>query len=235
MGRLGESIAILEEQKSYEAIFKPKIEEYKKKYKEDYGLPYGEETTKKFEIFIAWMRKNGAKFDKIRMRYYGPDYRGVHAYQTISEQETFLWVPKKLIITSQMGRDSKIGTLVKKSGIKISWDYLAYITIFLLIQQHDPNSFWKPYMDVYPKMVDNFPMFYSEEEKALLTGSPILEHIPKEIEEIREEYNTIVAAVPEFSQFTCEDYMKNKTLVISRIFYVKIAGASERIMVPLAG
>jgi histone-lysine N-methyltransferase SETD3 len=185
--------------------------------------------------FVKWMNDNGAKFDKIRMKYYAQDYRGVHSFKKIPSGEMFLYVPKKLIITPQLGRETKIGTLVKKSGVKLSWDYLVYITIFLLEQFHDETSFWKPFMDVYPKNVDNFPMFYPEDEKALLAGSPMVNHVKNELQEIKEEYNSIVSAVPEFKKFTCDEYIKNKTLVISRIFFVKIHGNNDRIMVPLAG
>ena len=89
-------------------------------------------------------------------------------------------------------------------------------------------------MDVYPKDVDSFPMFYTEEEKKMLEGTPMVEHIVSEIEEIKEEYGAIVNAVPEFKMFSFEEYMKNKTLVISRIFFVRIHGIEDRIIVPLA-
>ena len=188
----------------------------------------------KIETFTKWMKTNGATFDKISMRYYGPDYRGVHTTKQINQYELFLHVPQKLIVTSQMGKETAIGAKVLESGVEISWDYLTYITIFLLTQFHDPKSWWKSYMEVYPKDVSTFPMFYTEEEKKLLVGSPMCKHIDEEIEEIKEEYDAIVKAVPEFKQFTLEEYMKNKTLVISRIFYVKVHGTTERIMVPLA-
>jgi len=208
---------------------------YKQRYTEEYGLEYGDATMKKIERFTKWMKDNGAKFNKIRMKYYGPDYRGVHSYKQINATETFLWVPRKLIITPQSGRETEIGKLVHKAGIKLSWEYLIYITIFLMEQFHDENSWWKPYMDVYPKSVDSFPMFYSEEEKNLLVGSPIMDQIASEIREIREEYDRIVSAVPQFKKFSFDEYIKNKTLVISRIFFVKIHGNNDRIMVPLAG
>jgi histone-lysine N-methyltransferase SETD3 len=231
MDRLGDTVRLLEEHK---ALLKEKFEEYKKKYQEEYGLIFGEETAIKIENFTKWMRDNGAKFNKIRMRYYAPDYRGVHSYEPIHASEEFLWVPKKLIITSQMGKETAIGQKIRKSGVKVSWDYLLYITLFLLIQQKDTNSFWKPYMDVYPRSTGNFPMFFTKEEQDLLEGTPMKSHIPRELQEIREEYNAIVQAVPEFGQFSFEDYAKNKTLTISRIFFVKIHGENERIMVPLA-
>jgi len=100
---------------------------------------------------------------------------------------------------------------------------------------HNPESKWKPYLDVYPKIANNFPMFYNEYEKSLLKGTPMIDHIHTELEQLKEEYQRIILAVPEFKMFGQDEYIKNKVLVISRIFFVKINDVTERIMVPLAG
>ncbi len=235
MGRLEDAVRAIQENLKLSPSLEGLLAAYTKKYKDEYGLEYGNPTMEKIECFTKWMKDNGAKFNKIRMKYYGPDYRGVHCYKSIHQRETFLWIPKKLIITPQSGRETAIGKLIQAAKLKLNWEYLIYITVFLMVQFHDEKSWWKPYMDVYPKAVDNFPMFYTEEEKAMLKGSPMADHVASEVKEIQEEYKTIVAAVPEFKQFSLEEYMRNKTLVISRIFFVKIHGANDRIMVPLAG
>jgi hypothetical protein len=77
-------------------------------------------------------------------------------------------------------------------------------------------------------------MFYTSEEKLLLKGSQMLQHIEEEIREMTEEYEAIVSAVPEFKEFSLEEYMRTKTLVISRIFCVKMNEVVERVLVPLA-
>jgi hypothetical protein len=104
-----------------------------------------------------------------------------------------------------------------------------------MIEMHNPKSKWKAYLDIYPRLANNFPIFYTDKEKMLLVGSPMLEHIATEYKLLSEEYERLVAAIPEFKQFTEEEYIRNKVLVVSRIFYVKIHGVEDRIMVPLAG
>ena len=47
----------------------------------------------RFERLIAWMRAGGAQFNKMKLRYYSADYRGVHAARDIVEGETILYVP----------------------------------------------------------------------------------------------------------------------------------------------
>ena len=55
------------------------------------------------------MKEGGANFDKLKMRYYAPDYRGVHASRDIKKGETILYVPKDEIITLEMAQESPIG------------------------------------------------------------------------------------------------------------------------------
>ena len=59
-----------------------------------------------------WMRQEGANFDKLKLRYYAPDYRGVHAARNIRKGETILYVPKNEIITLEMAMESPIGSLM---------------------------------------------------------------------------------------------------------------------------
>ena len=55
------------------------------------------------------MKDSGAQFDKLKMRYYDLNYRGVHASRFIKKGETILYVPLKEIITLEMCMDSPIG------------------------------------------------------------------------------------------------------------------------------
>ena len=61
--------------------------------KEDNFVPVPAEKVR-FEAMFDWMLQGGADFDKLKMRYYGPDYRGVHAARNIKKGETILYVPK---------------------------------------------------------------------------------------------------------------------------------------------
>lgn len=40
------------------------------------------------------MTKGGSKFDKLKLRYYSEDYRGVHAARNIAQGEIICYVPK---------------------------------------------------------------------------------------------------------------------------------------------
>lgn len=57
-----------------------------------------------------WMKSGGAEFDKLKLRYYTEDYRGVHAARNIKKGETILYVPKDQLLTLDMAMASPIGS-----------------------------------------------------------------------------------------------------------------------------
>ena len=56
------------------------------------------------------MKSDGSNFDKLKLRYYAPDYRGVHAAREIKKGEVILYVPLSEIITLEMAMESPIGS-----------------------------------------------------------------------------------------------------------------------------
>ena len=206
----------------------------KNRYQVMHGLAYDAPERQQLHLFEAWLHSNGAIYSKLFIRQQSVYSREVHAMKLINKDEVLLSVPLGLIITSKMGQDTPFGSLIKKSVVRLSWDYLTYITTFMMTQQHDPSSTWKPYMDVYPKRAESFPVFYTEDEKKLLQGSPMTDHIVTELAEMKTEYDRIVSAVPGFKVFSFDDYARNKMIVTSRIFMVSTVSEKERIMVPFA-
>jgi hypothetical protein len=42
-------------------------------------------------------------------------------------------------------------------------------------EKRKPNSYWQSYIDILPKELTNFPIFFTEDEKKWLKGSPFLD------------------------------------------------------------
>jgi len=57
-------------------------------------------------------------------------------------------------------------------------------------------------MDILPKSLRDFPIFFTDEEKKLLHGSPFLNQINEKIEDIKVDYDLICSVVPDYKQFT---------------------------------
>ena len=92
--------------------------EHEVEVKEDYNIPEDDPERMRFETFFDWMKEGGANFDKLKLRYYGPDYRGVHAARDIKKGEQILYVPKKELITLEMAIDTPIGRKMFQKGLR---------------------------------------------------------------------------------------------------------------------
>lgn len=117
----------------------------------------------RFEAMFNWMVQGGADFDKLKMRYYGPDYRGVHAARNIKKGETILYVPKQEIITLEMAMESPIGALMAKRNFRarlISPKH-SFLATYIMQDKRKEVSYFDKYTDILPKAFDNFPIFYT--------------------------------------------------------------------------
>ena len=131
-------------------------------FKEDSYVPVQAEKDR-FEVMFDWMKDGGALFDKLKLRYYAPDYRGVHAARNIKKGETILYVPKDEIITLEMAMESPIGALMKARNFRqrlISPKH-SFLATYLMQERRKAQSYFDKYIDILPKAFDNFPIFYT--------------------------------------------------------------------------
>ena len=75
--------------------YKDLFEATKKEYEEDNSIPVDHPERQRFEKLLVWLKEGGSIFDKLKIRYYTADYRGVHAARDIKKGETILLVPKE--------------------------------------------------------------------------------------------------------------------------------------------
>ena len=112
---------------------------------------------------------------------------------------------------------------------------ITYVMLYILSTIDDPNEKFKPYYDILPTVMDNFPLFWEEEELDLLQGSQFLDMISRRKKSISEDYNTICKVIPELEErFSEDDFMWCRTIVGSRNFGLNIHGHDATAMVPLA-
>jgi protein-histidine N-methyltransferase len=128
----------------------------------------------RFNTFLKWLKDGGANFDKIKMRYYSPDYRGVHARVKLKKNEVFLIIPRNLIITLEMAKATPIGSKMEKAHLNLLSPKHSFLSTYVLQERKKPDTKWAPYFDILPKSTSNFPIFFTPEEKKWLEGSPFL-------------------------------------------------------------
>ena len=126
---------------------------------------------------LQWLRDGGSQFDKLKIRYYTADYRGVHAARDIQKGEIILLVPKHQIITLEMAFASPVGKRMYEKGLRqrlISPKH-SFLSTFIMQERRKEASEWHTYIDILPKSFSNFPIFFTEEEKEQLEGSAFLD------------------------------------------------------------
>ncbi len=125
--------------------------------------------------YEGWIREQGAKFDKIRLKQFSPDYRGVMCSRKIRRGEAILFIPKHSMITVSMAQASPIGLQIQASGSSLIYPNNSHLAVFVLAEvAKGAQSKWRPFLEELPKSVDNFPLFFNPHELQLLTGSPFL-------------------------------------------------------------
>ena len=97
-----------------------------------------------------------------------------------------------MLITLEMAKDSLLGRKMLLSKLNLHSPKHSFLTTYILQEISNKNSKWKPYLQILPQSYDNFPIFYTEEEKNLLIGSPFLKIIKDKLRDVEADYNMIV-------------------------------------------
>jgi histone-lysine N-methyltransferase SETD3 len=111
----------------------------------------------------------------------------------------------------------------------------SFLTTYILQEEEiGSDSFYWPFIDILPKSFENFPIFFSEEEKQELEGSPFLKQVEEKIEDIQKDYTTICDYVPEYGKYDFKHFSEIRMMVSSRIFGMNIEGIKTDGFVPMA-
>jgi len=71
-----------------------------------------------------------------------------------------------------MAKSVGVGKKLVDAGVDLLSPKHSFLSTFLLREKKNPDSFWKPYLDMLPKDYNSFPVFFSDQEMKLLEGSP---------------------------------------------------------------
>lgn len=139
-----------------------------------------------------------------------------------------------MLITLEMARESPIGIKMFNANLDLLSPKHCFLSTLLLQEKVKENSPWHHYLDILPKNFDNFPIFYTEEEKIWLEGSPFLQQINEKINDILQDYKMIAGVSEEMEKFSVKEFSEMRMAVSSRIFGVKINGRKTDVFAPLA-
>jgi len=95
---------------------------------EETGKPAGSAGAR----LIQWLETNGADSRKLALREYAPEVRGVHSDKVLVPGERILVIPKKCLITVEMGKITDIGQKLLQHNLEFVAPKHIFLMMFLL-------------------------------------------------------------------------------------------------------
>eukprot|EP01083_Nonionella_stella_P066824 176305_1 len=188
----------------------------------------------KFRTLINWLIQGGAKFPKLFLKFYSPEYRAIHAMSRIEKDEDICYIPHDYIMTSDVAKSSEIGQKIISSKVDLRSKH-SYLASYLLQEREKGSaSKWHVYISILPRKFETIPLFFTEKQREALIGSIALKKIDDRLESLRLEYESLCGAVPEFARFSLSDFIWARLVVITRIFGLVIDDVKTDGLVPMA-
>lgn len=168
--------------------------------------------------------------------------RGVHASTDIAQDTLLISVPRRCILTTDMGRSLPLAKKIEISEEQLYAPKHIYLVLYILwdIKTHGSGSFYNPYYDILPKSFPHIPIYWSPEELTYLEGSFLLVEITRRKRALWEDYCIVSHIAKEqgeawFDGITLAEFQWARMVIMSRNFGF-VDGTQARIsaMVPQA-
>lgn len=165
------------------------------------------------------------------------EMRGVHARTHIPPNTTCMVIPRKCLITVEMGQATPLGQAILHSDLDLDAPKHIFLMIYILWDRkvNGSNSFFHPYYEILPRTLSNMPIFWSHGELSLLEGSYLVDQIVDRNDAIEHDYHEISSAAPELMEIcTLQEFKWARMCVCSRNFGLQMDGHRTSAMVPHA-
>ena len=183
--------------------------------------------------FIQNLYKNNSFFPKVEIKFYSNDYRGVISNGDINKYETIMSIPNECLITLELVLSKPYGKQISElMHNELNSPKHCLLSCFLLFEENNPN--YKYYFDLLPKDYNNFPIFYTHDELAYLSGSPFLNSVINKKIDMQMDYNKLCEKIENFSQFSFDKFCKARCIISSRVFGITIHNVKTDALVPFA-
>lgn len=189
----------------------------------------------KMDIFISWLKKNGAKFPHLYVEKYKKNERGVKTKKTLESNKNIIRIPKKIFIYSDMGKQTAWGMQLQKHDEKVSNPDIIYLLLFMVNNLDDERGFYYPYYQTLPQDLSHLPVFWRETDLKHLKGSHIQEVIRERKVEFMKDYKILCRACENFSTMCpVKKFMWTRSIIGSRNFGIFVDNIKQSAMVPFA-
>ncbi|XP_055636981.1 actin-histidine N-methyltransferase [Toxorhynchites rutilus septentrionalis] len=156
------------------------------------------------ETFCRWAKENGCQFDGVQISEFSGFEMGLEATKDFREGDLFVTVPKKLIFS--VTEDSKIPDIMKDIPVMMVQNLSnLMLALLLIVERFQPNSEWKPYLDVLPDRYSTV-LYFSPAEMAELKGTSAFGSALSQCKNIARQYGFI------------KKFIQNKTALLKNNF-----------------
>eukprot|EP00537_Pseudo-nitzschia_pungens_P013595 CAMPEP_0172395594 /NCGR_PEP_ID=MMETSP1061-20121228/20536_1 /TAXON_ID=37318 /ORGANISM="Pseudo-nitzschia pungens, Strain cf. pungens" /LENGTH=613 /DNA_ID=CAMNT_0013127225 /DNA_START=322 /DNA_END=2163 /DNA_ORIENTATION=+ len=164
------------------------------------------------------------------------EMRGVHARTRLPPNTVCVAIPRRCLITVEMGQETPIGQAIMRSDLDLDAPKHIFLMVYLLWDRkvNGSNSFFHPYYEILPQTLSNMPIFWSPQELDYLTGSYLLQQIEDRNEAIADDYYAICQIAPLAKICTLQEFKWARMCVCSRNFGLQIDGHRTSALVPHA-
>lgn len=179
--------------------------------------------------FLGWAQQNGMYTD-IALAEFELTGRGVICTRDLKCDEIVFTLPEHLIVSADQAlKCPKLGNLFTElKSQQLLDDEGALMLYFINETFHNPNSIWRPYLDILPTKEELPVAFYfNDDELNELSGLPILQEIQLNKQQFQHyftEWTPIFNKYPEYfppSVFTFDNYLWTRVIFDSRSFSFK--------------
>eukprot|EP01022_Parablepharisma_sp_SALTPOND_P017478 TRINITY_DN2800_c3_g1_i1.p4 TRINITY_DN2800_c3_g1~~TRINITY_DN2800_c3_g1_i1.p4 ORF type:complete len:424 (-),score=44.05 TRINITY_DN2800_c3_g1_i1:5033-6304(-) len=222
------------------------INEFLNKFDKENAYPHNHPEAIKHINFVRWVKSCGGILNKTKVVLYAKDYRGVHATVDIKCDEEIILIPIQLAISSLHLENTVLGEkLLVSRAFDVKWVTYLFPLIYVLDELLDPESKIKHWLEVIPKSADDHPMFFTEDEKKWLQGSPTcgilgickisLEQLEIDKAQIKSFYEKIKAIDKTFGKsHSFDEFMRYFYILCSRFFGICEYDPNRAFLVPYA-
>jgi histone-lysine N-methyltransferase SETD3 len=184
----------------------------------------------KINAFKQWLETNKLPPHKVVVN----DKSRLETTETIEKGEIMLSVPFKFLMSPKGAGESKVGEAFKQIALPSS----IIMALYLIHEKNDPQSFWKPWLDILPETVPS-TLSFDQKEMAELEGSMMQSITARRQAAIAQEHELVLrtlqvnyTALFPNETFTLEAYRWATTIVSSRSIIVTSGNVTVPLLVP---
>lgn len=140
--------------------------------------------------FVSWCHSQGAKFPKLELKKFAGYDLGLVAKQPLKKEEVFIEIPESMIFSFSKIKDDLPEILKKRVFLDCPlFDGKSHLRLAfaLMVEKLNPNSKWKPYLDVLPTKFSTV-LYFTPADMKELQGTMALSSACQQVKFIATQY-----------------------------------------------